>query len=181
MFAVPQLSRLLRAFTCCLILLAPAFAPTLAAQPNRRHHPNKHTRQDIEDLEQQWKNATLKSDVAAMDRLLAEDYVGITWTGQVNTKDMQLDRIRTRVVAVRQMELNDIKIKIVGPVAIVTSRAEVEATSDGTEIVGAFRYTRVYQRTPSGSWQITNFEATRIPNQDHEHDRMHKPPPAPPT
>ena len=181
MCGVPQLSRLLRAGFFCLSLLVPACVPRLAAQTNRQLHLNKHSRQDIEDLEQQWKTATVKADVAAMDHLLAEDFVGISWTGEVNTKDMQLDRLRTRTVVVRKMELSDLKIKIVGPVAIVTSRAEVEATSEDRDVSGAYRYTRVYQRTPSGSWQITNFEATRIPNGDHERDRMHKPPPALPS
>lgn len=177
MLRVPQPSRLLRAFFCCLILLAPGFLPRLAAQHNGPHHPNKHVRQDIEDLEQQWKDATVKGDVAAMDHLLSEDYVGISWTGEVNTKDMQLDRIRTRTAVVRKMELSDSKIKVVGPVAIVTSRAEVDATSENRDVSGAYRYTRVYQRTPTGSWQITNFEATRIPNGPREQDHMHHPPP----
>jgi ketosteroid isomerase-like protein len=64
---------------------------------------------------------------------------------------------------VKQMTLSDIKIKVVGPVAIVTSRAEVEGTGEGGEINGDFRYTRVYQRLPNGVWKITNFEATRVP------------------
>jgi len=180
MFGVPQLSRLLRVWLCCLIVLASGFAPRLAAQHARPRHPNKQSREDIEGLEQQWQNATVKGDIAAMDHLLSEDYVGISWTGQVNTKEMQLDRIRTRTSVVRRMELSDSKIKVVGPVAIVTSRAEIDATSEGRDISGAYRYTRVYQRTPTGSWQITNFESTRIPNGQHNQDRMHGPPPPPP-
>jgi ketosteroid isomerase-like protein len=180
MLRVPQRSRLVRALFWCLIVLAPGFAPGLAAQRAGPHHPNKLARQGIEELEQQWKNATVKGDVTAMDHLLSEDYVGISWTGQVNTKEMQLDRLRTRTSVVRQMELSDFKIKIVGPVAIVTSRADIQATSDDRDISGAYRYTRVYQRTPAGAWQITNFESTRIPNGQHDPDHMHRPPPPPP-
>ena len=128
-------------------------------------------------MEEKWKDATVKGDVTAMDHLLAEDFVGISWTGEVNTKDMQLDRLRNRTLVVRKMELSDSKIKIVGPVAIVTSRAEIDATSDGRDATGAYRYTRVYQRTPAGTWKITSFEATRIPNPDRERERMHKGPP----
>jgi len=179
MFRIPRLSRLLRVLLCSAILFAPAFALRLAAQHEGAHHPNRQARHDIERMEEKWRDASVKGDVAAMDHLLAEDFVGISWTGEVNTKDMQLDRLRNRTLVVRKMELSDSKIKIVGPVAIVTSRAEVEATSDGHDVAGDYRYTRVYQRTSAGLWQITNFEATRIPNP--ERDRMHKVPPPPPS
>ena len=140
-------------------------------------HDRKEARVEVEGLEEQWKNATLTGDAGAMDKLLSDDYVGISWTGQVNTKQMQLDRISNRMIAIKSMELSDIKVKVVGPVAIVTSRAEVHGSTDGNAIDGDFRYTRVYQRLPGGIWKITNFEATRIP--PNQRDRDHKPP-APP-
>ncbi len=125
----------------------------------------KGAKQQIAALEEQWKDATLAGDAGAMEKLLSDDYVGISWTGQVNTKMMQLDRVRTRTVVVSRMELSDIKVKVLGPfVAVVTSRAEVSGSNDGRPIDGAFRYTRVYQRLPSGAWKITNFESTRIPD-----------------
>jgi ketosteroid isomerase-like protein len=47
---------------------------------------------------------------------------------------------------------------------VVTSLARIEATNDGTPIDGNVRYTRVYKRYPDGSWKITNFEVTRVPD-----------------
>jgi ketosteroid isomerase-like protein len=166
-------SRLLFATLLCLLLL-PAIRMPAQADP-QRHGGGKHARQQIVALEEQWRTATIAGDAATMDKLLSEDYVGISWTGQVNTKAMQLDRVRTRTVQVSRMDLSDIKVKILGPVAVVTCRAEVDSTNDGNETSGEFRYTRVYQRLPSGVWKITNFEATRIPSGP----RGHKPP-APP-
>jgi len=173
-------SRLPPVFHICLLLLIPllVMGPTLPAQG--QHHMRKRAKlvkEQIQDLEEQWKVAMVAGDGGAMEKLLSEDYVGISQTGQVNTKAMQLDRIRTRAVLIKQMILSDIKIKVVGPVAIVTSRAEVQGTSDGNDITGEFRYTRVYQRLLSGAWKITNFEATRIPSGDRIHH--HDPPPAP--
>jgi ketosteroid isomerase-like protein len=155
------------------ILFAIALALMLVA-PNAHgfgiHKPHKEAKQQIEDLELQWRAATLAADVATMDRLLSDDYVGISWNGQVNTKAMQLDRTRTRTFALTRMDLSDSKVKIVGNVAIVTARAELEGTNDGTDMKGTFRYTRVYQKLPSGLWKITNFEATRVPDPS-EHPR----------
>ena len=134
------------------------------------HHPQKAAKQQVEELEQQWRAATLSGDVPAIDRMLSDDYVGISWNGQVSTKPMQLDRLRTRAFTVSRLELQDSKVKVVGNVAIVTSLALLEGTSDGAQMKGTFRYTRVYQKLASGTWKITNFEATRVP-EGAEHGR----------
>jgi ketosteroid isomerase-like protein len=153
-----------------------------AQQPARAMPPHKDVKQQIGLLEQQWRTATLTGDVALMDKLLSEDYVGISWTGQVNNKNSQLDRLRNRTLVISKMDLSDMKIKLLGQghVAVVTTRAEVEGTNDGLQINDSFRYTRVYQRTSNGGWKITNFEATRFPKAGGPEGRHpHNGPPPP--
>lgn len=119
------------------------------------------TRQTIEGLEEEWRKSQLEGDAGSMDHLLSDDFVGITAFGKVTTKAQFLARIRDRVVSLTQLDLTDIKVKVIGSkVAVVTSRAEIIGQNEGIPIKGTFRYTRVYQR--SGSvWRITSFEATR--------------------
>ncbi len=123
----------------------------------------------IEDLEEQWRGAQIADDVPAMERLMADDFVGISITGQANDKTQQLDRFRKRKLVVSRVDLSDRKIKLVGSIAIVTSLAQVEGSNEGEPMKGMFRYTRVYQRLPSGVWKTTNFEATRVPEGRREH------------
>jgi ketosteroid isomerase-like protein len=120
-------------------------------------------REQIEQLESQWKQAMLADDVTAMDKLLSEDYLGVTAGGDLVTKSQQLDRMRTRKVSVTKLDTTEIKFKLIGQIGIVTSLAQIEAESDGRTITGQYRYTRIYQRLPNGSWKITSFEATRVP------------------
>ncbi len=138
--------------------------PPVLALPVR----HKEAREEIQDLEERWRTATLASDTALIDTMLADDYVGISWNGQVNTKSSQLDRIRTRSLAITGMQIYDTRIKLLGQVAIVTAEAEVTGMNDNTPMQGNYRYTRVYQHLPSG-WKITNFEATRLPRNQHAH------------
>jgi ketosteroid isomerase-like protein len=127
-------------------------------------HEKKHdAKRQVEALEEEWRVAQLSGDVVEMDKLLSDDYIGISMTGQVSTKTQQLDRMRTHKLMITRLELGEMQVKLVGSIAIVTSRAEVEGTNDGTPVKGTFRYTRVYQRLPSGDWKITSFEATRVP------------------
>ena len=139
-------------------------APAFGAGWNQPLHEKKHdAKRQVETLEEQWRQAQLAGDVAIMDKLLSDDYIGISMTGQVNTKTQQLDRMRMHKVALTRLDLGERQVKLIGSIAIVTSRAEVEGTNDGAAIKGTYRYTRVYQRLPSGAWKITSFEATRVP------------------
>ena len=150
--------------TKCSALVAALLLSVFACESSiafaaRHPTPKKHaTRQTVENLEEQWRRAQLNGDAAAMDGLLADDFIGITASGRVNTKAQQLARIRDRTIVLTQLALSDIKVKLIGPiVAVVTSRAEIVGSSDGEPLQGTFRFTRVYQRLPSGSWKITSF------------------------
>jgi ketosteroid isomerase-like protein len=125
----------------------------------RRKDEYKH---QVEQLEEVWRRAQLTGDVAEMDKLLADDYVGITMAGQVVTKMQQLDRMKTRTLVLTKIDLDDVKVRLIGTTAIVQSLAEIDGTNEGEPIHGSYRYTRVYSRLPTGVWKITNFEATRV-------------------
>jgi len=136
----------------------------LPAAQARVQHPHKHLeRGQIEALELQWQQASMSGDVAAMDKLLSDDYLGITGSGELVTKPQQLDRMRNRKFVITKMDVIDRKIKLIGQIGIVTSLVQVEGNNDGQALHGAYRYTRVYQRLPTGTWRITSFEATPVP------------------
>jgi ketosteroid isomerase-like protein len=158
-------------------LCAPALAASLAAAapaeplhpqdaaPLTNHpprEPKRAEREQIEALEEQCRKAQLDGDAAAMDKLLSEDYLGVNSNGELFTKTQQLDHMRNRSMIITQLVPSDVKIKLIGPTAIVTSLVMVEGQLDGVSMHGRYRYTRVYQRMPSGLWKITSFEATRI-------------------
>ena len=155
---MPRSSRSLLA----LLLFALAVLPAFAIPRPHMHRGNE--RDQIVTLEQQWRAAQLASDIPAMEKLLSENYIGITVTGKIVTKAQQLDRMRERQLVITRFEASDVKVKVLGggKVAVVNAIAQVEGESDKRRIDGAFRYTRIYQLLPNGIWKITNFEATRV-------------------
>jgi ketosteroid isomerase-like protein len=156
-------------------------AGALFAVPARADVPHPRRKEEykrqVEKLEEAWRAAELGGDADAMDKLLSDDYVGITMTGQVVTKAQQLDRMRNRSIVVSSIALTDVKVKLIGTTAVVTSLAAVDGTNDGEPMHGMYRYTRVYTRLPSGTWKITNFEATRVGQQQGPGGRRPPPPP----
>ncbi len=154
---------------CVIVLSGP---PTFALHGVKNHD----AKQQIEQLEDEWRAAQMTGDVATMDRLLSDDYIGISMSGQVNTKAQQLARIRSHALTVSRLDIEDRKIKLLGQVAVVTVRASVQGVNEGTPLNGNFRYTRVYQHLPTGAWKITNFEATRIPGEGKPQGLANSPP-----
>jgi ketosteroid isomerase-like protein len=159
-----------------LLLLAMTSAVPLVllntAAAQHKPHQQKHVeREQIEHLEDEFQKAQLGDDVAAMDRLLSEDYLGINANGEVFTKTQQLDHMRNRSLVITQLEPSDVKIKLIGQIAIVTSMVQADGELDGVALRGRYRYTRIYQRLPSGVWKVTNFEVTRIRRPDQQASR----------
>jgi ketosteroid isomerase-like protein len=156
-------TRMLVILTATLLV---ATLPHAFAQDGVRREHKRTERAQIVALERVWQKAVLSDDIPTMDKLLSDDYLGITGSGEVLTKTQQLDRMRDGRFTITKLETSELKIKLVGNIAIVTSLAQVEGVTGDEPLHGAYRYTRVYQRMPGGIWKVTNFEvtpATRLP------------------
>ena len=137
-----------------------AALPHAFAQKHRNKEHKRVERAQIIELEHEWQRAALADDIPAMDKLLSDDYLGITAGGEVLTKTQQLDHMRERKLMITKLDTTETKIKLVGSIAIVTCLAHVEGTSDDAPLHGSYRYTRIYQRLAGGVWRVTNFEVT---------------------
>jgi len=155
-------------------VLAIALCAAIALPVSAQHRQKKTYKQVIAGLEEQWRMAQANNDVATVDKLLAEDYIGISSQGMVSTKAETLARMQARQVVVHKLEVRDEKIAIHGDTAVVTSEVEVDATNNATQpptqIHSSLRYTRVYLHYPSGAWRIVNFESTHINDRPHSRE-----------
>jgi hypothetical protein len=61
-----------------VLVLGATFALATAPLYAGPHRASRSMRDQIESLETQWKKAILANDTESMDRLLSEDYLGIT-------------------------------------------------------------------------------------------------------
>jgi ketosteroid isomerase-like protein len=125
------------------------------------HHESAH--KEIEGLELDWRQAQLTNNVSEVDRLLADDYLGISANGTLETKADELARRRNGSLHITHLDLSDIKVRIYGDTAVVTSKADLVGKNGDRDISGRFRYTRVYSNR-DGQWRIVSFEASRISN-----------------
>jgi len=144
-----------------VVCVVPAIGMPRAQRHERRH--------EIDHLEELWRVALLKDDTAAMSSLLADDYIAITPTGTVQTKDEALAALRSGRTHLTTLQISDRKVRFYGSTAIVTSTADVEGTTPEGTLSGNYRYTRVYAQDPQGVWKIVSFEANRIVGPSDHH------------
>ena len=141
----------------CFLLAHPAYALP--------HHDNHAVHKEIENLEMQWRQAVISNDVGQMDHLLADDYIGISANGTVETKAQELAQRKAGTVRISQLDLTDLKVRVYGDTAVVTSRADLQGSNGQSNTSGNYRYTRVYNRR-LGQWRIVSFEASRMHDTD---------------
>lgn len=156
-----SLTRRRKGFLALLALLCLGMSSAQArpGMPRAVRHESRH---EIDHLEESWKDAILKRNVPAMDRLLADDYIAITANGILQSKQQALDSLKSGNISFNSIDLSDRKVRFYGQTALVTSRAEISGDATHGDISGSYRFTRVYVRDGHGSWKIVSFEASRI-------------------
>jgi ketosteroid isomerase-like protein len=145
-----------------LMLLSVFAANAVQPSPGMPRAQRHEVRHEIDQLEQNWRDAVLHRNAAAMDTLLADDYIAITSNGTLQSKEQALTNLRSGALRFASIEFSDRKVRFYGQTALVTSRAEVSGTTAEGDISGSYRYTRVYVRDERGSWKIVSFEASKI-------------------
>ena len=92
---------------------------------------NKASAEQLMQMERDWSQADVKKDAAALNRILAEDWIGIDFQGTVLTKAEVLSQIdlHSDATATESTELGEMKIRIFGNTALVSGRKSRKANT----------------------------------------------------
>lgn len=114
------------------------------------------------DLENQWARAVQQGDVTALDTIIADDYVGTSASGQVQTKADSLADFGTGNRRVFTLTTEDLDVRTYGHVAVLTHGGHAQGEFRGRPVAGAFRWTHVFVER-DGRWQAVANQVTMIP------------------
>jgi ketosteroid isomerase-like protein len=121
------------------------------------------TEQELIALEHTWKDAVVKRDAAALQRLYADEYVSTDQEGLVWTKaqDIAIDTDTAAFSRVMSYKLDDLKVRVYGDVAVVTGLNMSKGTLFGKAASTKSRFTDVFVKR-DGHWQCVANQATSI-------------------
>jgi len=115
----------------------------------------------ILDLDREWNEAYPRLDCAALDRIIADDWVCIDGTGLMITKSELLTRVASSASFLDPYKFDEIALRIFGEAAIVTGRLSGQMhDSDGIHDVNQ-RYMRVYVKR-NERWQAVATQVTKV-------------------
>lgn len=121
----------------------------------------------LREIDRDWNEAYPKCDVNTLERIIADDWIGIDGAGLMITKMQLLERVASRPFQFETHQFDEFNLRIYGDTAIVTGRLSGKGR-DGDDDDKAFdlqqRFTRVYVRREN-LWRAVATQVTVIPNQ----------------
>jgi len=116
---------------------------------------------EIQKLEERRFQAMVHVDIAALDRILADDLSYTHSGGKVDTKATFLAALRSGELKYESIRTEDIKARVYGNSAVVTGRGEIKVKSGNQELSFPIRFTDVYVKR-AGRWVMVAWQSTRI-------------------
>lgn len=117
--------------------------------------------QALLQLEHEWSQADVQKDAAALNRILADDWIGIDFEGTALTKAQALRGIGSGSGSLESTVLSGVKVRIYGNTGIVTGTDTEKGEYHGKDSSGKYLWTDVFVRR-NGRWQAVSSQSTRV-------------------
>lgn len=147
----------MRAWPLILITVLAA-APVFAAEPQQPKPVSD--QQQLLDLEQRWLDAGIANDYKTLDDILRDDFVDVTWYGQVRGKSvvMAAENASDKSTPMKtHQSLSDLQVRVRGDVGVVTGKNTVEA--DDHSFTLKVHFTDVFLKE-AGKWRAFSAQET---------------------
>jgi hypothetical protein len=147
-----------------ILLISFVVSGLLFAQPaGSAAHKSAESEQAVLKLENEFLAAALRSDAAAIEPMLADDFYFIAADGAVQRKADFLAPIRSGDLKILATEMRDVVVHFSsGDMVVLTYRSTDRGMFKGTEFSGDFRWTDVVVKR-NGRWQFLMAQGTAIP------------------
>lgn len=112
--------------------------------------------------EERLRQAMVASDCLALDELISADLIFTNHLGQVFGKQDDLNIHRNGVLKLHTLEPSEVRTQVTPYVAVVSVIMKVAGVFANVEFREVLRYTRVWQRSEPGGWQIIAGHSSRV-------------------
>lgn len=108
---------------------------------------------EIVACEQQLYTAQISSNVSLLQELLSDELVFVGPSGEIFTKQMDLELHRSGSINMTKLEPKEQEIRCLNGAAVAVTKIFLAGTFQGASFAGDFRYTRIWHHTEKG-WRI---------------------------
>jgi ketosteroid isomerase-like protein len=140
------------------LLTATLFAVAMA-RACRADEPDPETQ--VAALSEKHRVAAVKGDTKVLDSVLADDWVVVGSTGEVDTKRQQEQKIKDGSLVFEAIDPKEVKVRVHGDAAIVMGLYRIKAILNGRKVDGVFRNTGVFTKQ-AGRWRCVFNQVTPV-------------------
>src|SRR5262245_40502299 len=138
-----------------------AIAVLLLAACGRAFGDQAKDERELTQLVKDLKAATVKADIAFLERVLHPDYVHHGPRGAVENRAQYLENRKAGRVAFASLVADEVKVRLYGDTAVVTYRSTAKGKDQQGEINEERRWTQVFVRH-EGRWRLVHSQGTPI-------------------
>ena len=121
----------------------------------------KNAERYIKESESHWAEAGMKGDTSAIERILADDFLGVAPDGSLYDKKKEIADTRDDKGRIQSNHVNDVKVRFFGDTAVAQGSETWERVS-GTPKRGTYVWTDTWVRR-NDKWQIVAAEDVTRP------------------
>ena len=148
-----------RSTTSKIDILAVAALSCLVLCQCAKHSDQKEDELYIRDSERQWAESVASGDASVVERILANDFIGVDPHGQLYDKTKMISDTREGAKFFASNSLNEVKIRFYGDTAVAQGS---ESWERRTGERGRFVWTDTWLRR-DGRWEIVAAEDLTVP------------------
>jgi ketosteroid isomerase-like protein len=135
------------------ILLLTAAPIALAQEQSARRDQRRSVEQVIRQLDHERIQAQIGADAVALDRIYANDFIGIGPSGTVRTKPQVISDFTSGDLKFQSITTDDVRVRVYGNTAVETGRSIMSGQDKGKTVPPDNRFTRVWVKQ-QGRWRL---------------------------
>jgi uncharacterized protein (TIGR02246 family) len=134
-----------------LVLTAVPIA--LGQQQSARRKQKGSVEQAIRQVDNERIQAQIHADAAALDRIYADDFIGVGPSGTVRTKPQVISDFTSGNLKFQSITTDDVQVRVYGDTAVETGRSTMNGQDKGKAVPRDNRFTRVWVKQ-QGRWRL---------------------------
>jgi uncharacterized protein (TIGR02246 family) len=134
-----------------VILLAAAIAS--GQEQGESRDQSRGVEQAIRKLDNERIQAQIHADAAALERIYADDFIGVGPSGTVRTKPEVISDFRSGDLRFQSITTDDVQVRVYGNAAVETGRSTMNGQDKGKTVPRDTRFTRVWIKQ-QGRWRL---------------------------
>jgi len=142
--------------TTFVIALALAATSTVLGQKqDAGNDQGKSIDQTIRQLDSERIQAQIHADTVALNRIYADDFIGVGPSGTVRTKPQVISDFTSGGLKFQSITADDVQVRVYGNTAVQTGRSTMIGQDKNKVVPRDNRFTRVWVKL-HGSWQLVS-------------------------